>query len=187
VGRPPNDNFSDRLPLVGLPVSTSGSTLAASKEPGEPVNISDAPSTRTVWWSWIAPATGAHTVVVRTPNSKSLVAVFTGSTISNLTEISTLKLTDTTFSNGVFYYTREARFNATVSRTYAIAVEASDQPVTLALTARPTVQIFSPATGADFLPNSDVLLQASAADPDGKITRVFYLFDAPSQTGVLIG
>jgi Bacterial Ig domain len=56
---PPNDDFANRIMLVGTNVTAHSSTVGASKEPGEPNHAGHPGSVRSIWWSWTAPTTGA--------------------------------------------------------------------------------------------------------------------------------
>ncbi len=58
---PANDNFADAAFLTGSAATASGSILAASGEPNEPLPTADS-AQRTVWWRWTAPAAGRLTV-----------------------------------------------------------------------------------------------------------------------------
>jgi len=56
---PPNDNFATRFALAGSSVSGSGTTVSATREPGEPNHgVETDAAERTVWWSWSAPGSG---------------------------------------------------------------------------------------------------------------------------------
>ena len=81
---PPNDKFVNRIALFGTNITTTGTTLSASKENGEPAHAGNA-GTGSVWWSWTAPAAGE--VVLRTDGSTfdTLLAVYTGSAVNALT------------------------------------------------------------------------------------------------------
>src|SRR5207247_6111365 len=74
---PPNDNFADSIALVGTNVTIRGSTLGASKEPGEPNHVGNPGSVRSVWWSWTATATAP--VIIDSGGSGGIVlmAVYT--------------------------------------------------------------------------------------------------------------
>ena len=92
---PANDNFAIRIPLRGLIVNTVGDNLGATRETGEPTHWLATARPASVWWSWTAPASGL--VAINTTNSwryingapsstalDSVLAVYTGSVVSNL-------------------------------------------------------------------------------------------------------
>lgn len=76
---PVNDNFADAMVLTGTSATSSGSILAASVEPGEPLPTDDS-ETRTVWWRWTAPDTGRLTL--RAPHWG--LGVYQGPTVDQL-------------------------------------------------------------------------------------------------------
>ena len=80
---PPNDDFANRSPLVGYNVTTLGYSRTATAETGEPNHVGNTP-TKSVWWTWTAPADG--TVEINTTNSTfdTLLSVYTNSTLDTL-------------------------------------------------------------------------------------------------------
>src|SRR5665213_1092044 len=52
---PPNDDFANRIPINGDPVTVPGSNEGASSEPGEPDPTGDSGGV-SVWWTWTAPS-----------------------------------------------------------------------------------------------------------------------------------
>ena len=80
VTRPANDNFQDASPLP-VPLAKGRTvTLSATAEAGEP-NHTSKPATRSVWWTWTAPARG---VLYLTPGT---IAVYSGDTLPTLQRI----------------------------------------------------------------------------------------------------
>jgi hypothetical protein len=104
---PPNDRFAARLPLSGTLVSTEGSTRNATLEPGEPAFL----GAGSVWWSWLAPASGRVTLIGA--QYGSAVSVFTGSDLSNLTLIATGRASGSI---------AQLAFNAVAGSEYQIAI-----------------------------------------------------------------
>jgi alpha-tubulin suppressor-like RCC1 family protein len=82
--RPLNDIFANRITITGSSNTVTGSNEFATNEPGEP-DLANNPGSHLVWWTWTAPANGL--VTVSTPGSSfdTLLAVYTGSTVANLT------------------------------------------------------------------------------------------------------
>jgi len=78
---PSNDQFADRIPLVGTNISVDGTNRAATAELNEPTHDGE-PANRSVWWTWTAPTNGmvriglpyysGHTIAVYTGDSLSL-------------------------------------------------------------------------------------------------------------------
>src|SRR5687767_2782651 len=79
---PDNDNFATRIALVGTNATTTGSNVGATLEPGELDPSFE--GGRSVWWSWTAPADGAVTMTTAGSNFDTLLAAYTGDTLSNL-------------------------------------------------------------------------------------------------------
>ena len=87
---PVNDDFAAATPLNGqvdangiYAAGASGSTWAATKEPGEPSHAGD-PGGASVWYSWTAPTSEAYNVYAcgRFP---ILFAIYSGDSVSTLT------------------------------------------------------------------------------------------------------
>ena len=84
TGRPPNDDFSNRIQLSGAPVSVVGYNIGATAEPGEPGNGITA-ATHSIWYSWVAPSNGLFAVSTDDGSSGGPVtAIYTGSALTNL-------------------------------------------------------------------------------------------------------
>jgi alpha-tubulin suppressor-like RCC1 family protein len=112
---PPNDNFGQRIPIPGLSVIVMGSNVGATKQSGEPNHAGNAGSS-SVWYSWGAPANGLVTIDTAGSVFNTLLAVYTGNNVSNLTLIA---------SNDDFggFFSSQVTFNATLFNSYAIAVD----------------------------------------------------------------
>src|ERR1043165_7289833 len=80
---PDNDNFATRIALYGTNGTSTGNNAGATKEFGEPDPAFMA--ARSVWWTWTAPADGSLTVSTAGSSFDTMVTVFTGDTLSNLT------------------------------------------------------------------------------------------------------
>jgi hypothetical protein len=121
---PPNDNFANALVIAGSYGSVVGRTIDASKEPGEP-NHAGGTGGASVWYRWTAPFSGQVTFdtigFLDIPPTKSLadsylpalMAVYTGSSLNTLTQISAAS-TDNKVS-----------FNAVAGATYQIAIDSA--------------------------------------------------------------
>lgn len=81
---PANDNFASATTLTGSTTTASGTNVNATKEVGEPNHGGDAGG-KSVWWNWMAPASG--TVVIDTNGSSfdTTLGVYTGTAINALT------------------------------------------------------------------------------------------------------
>ena len=161
---PPNDNFAHSTPLLTDSVTTTATNTYASKEAGEPNHAGDAGG-HSVWWNWTAPAIGTITINTTGSTFTTLLGVYTGSSVSNLTMVASKN------GNSLGSRTAQVTFNVTPGTQYQIAVDGySGQSGTIALklqfvpdTKAPTVSISSPASGAK-LTNSTVIVQGKASD-----------------------
>jgi hypothetical protein len=121
IVRPPNDNFNNRIALVGFPVATNGFNVEATRESGEPYHADKAGDT-SVWWTWTAPT--AMTVAVSTEGSgfDTLLAIYTGTSVTNLT----LVASDDDLDPAAGLLTSVVAFAATNAQVYQIAVDGFD-------------------------------------------------------------
>ena len=79
---PANDDFSQRIMLLGTSPSTNGTTAGATRELGEPSDSAD-PEARTVWYTWTAPATGVVQANV-SGDSSLAIAFYAGTDLATL-------------------------------------------------------------------------------------------------------
>lgn len=111
-----NDNFADRLTLADAAVVASFTNGGATKELGEPNHASDAGGA-SLWWSWMAPATGPVTMSTKGSSFDTLLAVYIGSAVTNL--IWAAANDDLSLTN----HTSEVVFTAVAGVTYQITVD----------------------------------------------------------------
>jgi hypothetical protein len=83
---PSNDNFGSAQLLSGASGSVNGSTVGATKEPGEPNHAGNAGG-HSIWFVWTAPGSGTATIDTAGSNFDTLLGVYTGSSVSALTTI----------------------------------------------------------------------------------------------------
>lgn len=117
--RPANDNFANRAPLSGPTLSVTGASYLANKEKSEP-NHADELGGASVWWSWTAPITGNVVIKTEGSNFDTLLGVYTGAALTNLTVIAG---NDDLSTNQP---TSLVTFKATASTVYQIAVDGYD-------------------------------------------------------------
>ena len=82
---PVNDNFATPTGIAGATGKSFGSNARSTGEPGEPSHAST--PDRTVWFSWTAPETGSAVFNTRESNFDTTLAVYTGATITGLTQL----------------------------------------------------------------------------------------------------
>ena len=83
---PTNDDFADAIILTGLPIATTGSNLGATVQTNEPLHAGNIGG-RSVWWRWTAPDTGPVTVDTANSDFDTLLAIYQGTSLTNLTRI----------------------------------------------------------------------------------------------------
>ena len=79
-----NDLFVNRFPITGQTNSVIGVNTNATKEVGEPSHAGNAGG-RSVWWSWVAPASTPVTVNTLGSGFDTILAVYQGTSIGALT------------------------------------------------------------------------------------------------------
>ncbi len=126
-GQPSNDDFSDaELLELGLPQYTGGSNKFASKQAGEPEHAGD-PGGHSVWYSWTPDESGPVSISTcegTYGDLDTLLAVYTGSAVNNLTPVaSNDDGPSTTCANS----DSEVRFGAVAETTYWIAVDGAGE------------------------------------------------------------
>jgi hypothetical protein len=116
---PSNDNFANAIVLSGSATAgfTSGSNVSATKEAGEP-NHADNTGGKSVWWQWTPTSSGQVTFTTATSSFDTLLAVYTGGSVSGLTLI---KANDDV--NYPIDLTSSVTFTAVAGTTYRIVVD----------------------------------------------------------------
>ena len=157
---PANDDFTNLTGLTGFPIQLFANNTFATKEPGEPNHAGNAGG-HSLWWDWTAPTNGIVTINNFGSSFQTLLAVYTGSALANLTPVvSSEKATATAVT-----------FKAVAGTQYDIAVDGFNGAMgnivlNLAFApdvTPPKVTITSPAAGAN-LTNASFLLQGKATD-----------------------
>ena len=83
---PSNDLFSAAVLLSGEDISLVANNGGAGKEAGEPDHANE-PGAASVWWKWKAPDHGETEIVTDGSDFQTLLAVYTGSSVTGLSEI----------------------------------------------------------------------------------------------------
>ena len=81
---PANDNFADRVHIIGANSAVAGSVANASLESGEPT-FPGVSAGQTCWWTWQAPSNGILTLSVAGELLTPFVTAFGGDQLTNLT------------------------------------------------------------------------------------------------------
>jgi hypothetical protein len=95
-----------------------GTNVLATKEPGEPDHGGNAGGC-SVWWQWIAPSDGLVTMDTTGSSFITLLAVYTGDSVSSLTAVAN----DNGEGGYRTYFGSHLVFAATAGTTYEIAVD----------------------------------------------------------------
>ncbi len=85
VVRPSNDMFANAVTITGASGSQTKNTEHATIEPGEPQPAGAGRAS--VWYRWVAPASGMATIETTTSDYDTVLGVYTGSAVNALTEI----------------------------------------------------------------------------------------------------
>ncbi len=116
VPAPANDNFVSRTTIDGTAAILSGTNAGATKEAGEPSHAGNAGG-KSVWWTWMAPGAGQVTIDTTGSNFNTLLAAYTGTSVSTLTKVAS---NDNDTSGGT---TSKVTFSTTLGKIYQIAVD----------------------------------------------------------------
>jgi len=115
--RPANDNFTNRIAITGSVATVTGSNPLATMEWGEPLHAGQSGG-KSVWWSWTSFVSGPATFTTAGSDFNTLLAVYTGTDLSNLTAVAS---NDDAPGGGTT--TSQVDFLATAGTTYQIAVD----------------------------------------------------------------
>lgn len=155
-----NDAFSNRTTLSGESGSVSASNASATKESGEPNHAGNSGG-KSLWWSWTAPQAGTFTVDTVGSSFDTVLAVYTGGSVSTLT----LRGSDDDSGGNL---TSRAVVQVAAGTNYAIAVDgyggaSGTVNLAYAFTATPTLPSPPPSLSASDGTYSDrVLVEWSA-------------------------
>ena len=116
TSRPENDDFASSIVVTGPSFTVSGINVDATKESSEP-NHAGNPGGKSVWWSWTAPESGKILATTDGSSFDTLLAVYTGSALTGLVEI-----TSNNDSPAVGTASRST-FTAVAGTTYTLAVD----------------------------------------------------------------
>ena len=109
---PENDSFITRIALFGTNVTTTGRNTGATFEPGEPDPSFQ--GGKSVWWTWTAPVNGNLTLTTAGSSFDTMLTVFTGGSVTNLTLVA---------FNDMENNTSVVSFDVAAGTAYQIAVD----------------------------------------------------------------
>lgn len=123
---PKNDDFTNAtvINLSDGSVQLYGSNVGATYQDGEP-RPANTTSRHSVWWSWTAPSAGAVTMTTSGSCFDTVLGVYTGASLSSLTEVVSNDDEETTDQNSTPSRKRTSKvtFDATAGTTYRILVD----------------------------------------------------------------
>lgn len=123
--QPTNDNFASAITITNLSGSILGTNLSATTQVGERTNIvtfdsgTNTPVGSSVWYKWVAPSSGSITFDTIGSDFDTVIGVYTGAVLTNLTEIAG---DDESGGNS----NSQVNFVTTAGTTYYIAVYGYD-------------------------------------------------------------
>jgi hypothetical protein len=162
---PANDDFANSFDLAQI---TTGNNVDATRETGEPPSFWG--NGHSVWWHWTAPSNGSVIISTLGSSFRTVIVVYTGTAIDNLTEVAS-----SIAPNPPMY------ISVTAGTIYQIVVDGfqpdgfnsrGDIQLNVIYNVRPTVAITSPAQHTVFLAPADVPVHVTAQDPDGSVVQI---------------
>jgi hypothetical protein len=116
---PGNDNFANATAIIygSGSAQMNGTNVGATKQPGEPNHAGDTGG-RSVWWKWTPDISGTASLTTAGSNFDTLLAVYTGTSVSTLTVVAS---NDDYYSG--FDHTSALSFTCTAGTTYYFAVD----------------------------------------------------------------
>jgi hypothetical protein len=161
---PPNDYFTNSTVLTGTSVTVQGNSTFATTETGEP-KIKGNPPFHSLWWNWTATNSGTLSLSTYASSFPNMLAVYTGSSVSNLTQVAAAISADESGNPA------QLIFPVNAGTQYQIAVDGYEGnsgvvELTLAFmvdTNPPSVSFSSPPANA-ILTNSTVIVTGTAKD-----------------------
>jgi thiol-disulfide isomerase/thioredoxin len=117
ASQPANDMFANSIAITGTNTVVTGSNVGGTVEPGEPIHA-DVPGGASVWWTWTAPSAGTATISTVGSTFDTVLAVYTGASVSSLT----LVANNDDDPDG-FDLTSKVVFDVVPGQTYQIAVD----------------------------------------------------------------
>lgn len=119
IGRPANDDFGSAQIIAGASGRVTGRNFNATKESGEPSHAAN-PGGASVWYRWTAPASGRASFSTAGSSFDTLLAAYTGTSVSALSAPAQGALGDDASDAD---RTSRITFIAVAGQSYSIAVD----------------------------------------------------------------
>jgi outer membrane protein assembly factor BamB/subtilisin family serine protease len=129
---PANDNFANAQLVSGTNFSVSATTLNGSQESGEPdpTAPTNYAAGHTVWYQWVAPASGHYSLYAYSSLVDMLAAVYTGPSVTSLTKLAYSDDAASVISSGTYKGAVNSNslvgFTATAGTTYYFQVDTTN-------------------------------------------------------------
>jgi hypothetical protein len=182
LAAPVNDRFADRVLLAGTNVTSVGSVDGATAEPFEPMHNGYSAASASVWYSWVAPSNGVARVRLNTFFASGVLAIYTGSIVSNLTSVANASSyePDVTFpivAGTAYQIAVDVGYGGVTN--FVLSIQTGPGPVNDAFANRialsgATVTAFGNTTGATLEPNEPQHSQWSSSG------SIWYSWVAPA-------
>ncbi len=117
---PANDDFANRFPLIGFPLTTTGSNVNATAENREDAGRADVPGGQSVWWDWTSPTNGVVAISTSGSTFNTTLGVYTGTALDALKEV---RSNDNYSNQPGADQTSQVTFTATLGTHYLIVVD----------------------------------------------------------------
>ena len=117
---PSNDIFATPTQLTGARWQITGSNFNGTRESGEPNHGANS-GFASVWFSWTAPVSGFYTLSTSGSGFDTLLGVYTGTDLTNLTQIGA----NNNSASGVTW--SKVRFSASAGTTYLLAIDGANK------------------------------------------------------------
>ena len=143
-----NDTFAAAILMSGDQGQTTGSNVGATRETGEPLHCNTS-GLSSVWYRWTPSQSGAATIDTINSTFDTVLSIYTGSSVSALTEVNCDDDASGVQSRVVF--------NATAGTAYYIAISgygSASGAITLSWRLSPQVLTYAPQNGWWWNPNA---------------------------------
>ncbi len=178
---PSADLFADATVLTGTQVSVAGNNVGATAEPGEPAGEGTNGEVNSVWWNWTAPESGWVEINTFRSSLDTVLAVYTGPSVDNLTLVAA--------NDDAFDMQSQVLFPVSAGTTYHISVDGYASDTGDILLHLGTTQMNDNFAGATVAPGGTVTgmnLAATAesgepagAGKSGPVNTVWWSWTAP--------
>jgi hypothetical protein len=180
-GPPPNDNFSNAIPLTGYSLSVTSLNMGASSEPGEPAHGGH-PATCSTWWRWVAPESGLARITSKLNFDSILlsspypiyVGVYTGNDLSKLVSVTFLPGSSLNPDGTVApsYDLTTYIFQVTSGETYYIAADTISADTCRLILAFSNLELTQPTILTNLRPSEPIILGFTPVDTNSVIASL---------------